>query len=197
VPLTGLSHGAAGFGYALGALSKASGIDSFADAARDCIAYEDDRFCAQRSNWPDLRDDAETPAWPSQWCHGGAGIGLARLGMLRFGAAGLDLRRDIEAAIVSAQRAWPSPIDGLCCGNAGSAVFLAEAGRMIDRRDLTTLSAMRLQGVLDAVEARGGFAWQAGGDDENLGFFRGLAGIGYTLLRHVAPESLPNVLIWE
>ncbi len=30
----------------------------------------------------------------------------------------------------------------------------------------------------------------------NLGLFRGIAGVGYTLLRRV-DDSLPNVLIWE
>ena len=41
------------------------------------------------------------------------------------------------------------------------------------------------------------FRWNAGKDSENLGFYRGLSGVGYTLLRQLAPETLPNILIWE
>ena len=33
-------------------------------------------------------------------------------------------------------------------------------------------------------------------DTFNLGLFRGLAGVGYTLLRQI-DGSLPNILIWE
>jgi hypothetical protein len=30
-----------------------------------------------------------------------------------------------------------------------------------------------------------------------LGFHRGLAGVGYTFLRAVSPDSVPSVLIWR
>ena len=39
----------------------------------------------QRHNWPDLRGGGE-PAWPCQWCHGAAGIGLARAATVKRGA---------------------------------------------------------------------------------------------------------------
>ncbi len=53
--LAGMSHGAAGIGYALASLAKASGHESFAAAARDCYAYECSLFSSERGNWPDLR----------------------------------------------------------------------------------------------------------------------------------------------
>ncbi len=89
--LNGMSHGAAGFAYALSSLAAATGRDDFADAAAECIAFEDSSYDASRHNWPDLRV-SDRPAWPCQWCHGAPGIGLARLGMQkrdmqRFGMA--------------------------------------------------------------------------------------------------------------
>ena len=44
--------------------------------------------------------------------------------------------------------------------------------------------------------ASGDYRWNVGKRQFNLGLFRGLAGVGYTLLRQ-ADRSLPNVLIWE
>jgi type 2 lantibiotic biosynthesis protein LanM len=196
-PLAGLSHGAAGFGYALTALAKASGRESFAAAARDCHAYEQSLFSAERGNWPDLRDDDEEPFWPVQWCHGAGGIGLARLGIARFGDGAIDVTAEVDAAVAAAQRAWPSSLDTLCCGNLGNLELLAEAGRTLKRSELTAQASARMRGVLDAADSSGVFGWNAGEDDENLGFFRGLSGVGYTLLRRIAPETLPNVLIWE
>ena len=39
--LNGMSHGAAGFAYALASLAEASGREDFADAASECVAFED------------------------------------------------------------------------------------------------------------------------------------------------------------
>ena len=39
--LTGMSHGAAGFAYALASLSAATGREDFAAAASECLAFED------------------------------------------------------------------------------------------------------------------------------------------------------------
>src|SRR5262249_34564529 len=76
-PLNGMSHGAAGFAYALASLAAASGREEFARAAAECIAFEDSSYDAEHKNWPDLRDPSG-PAWSCRWCHGAPGIGLAR-----------------------------------------------------------------------------------------------------------------------
>jgi lantibiotic modifying enzyme len=198
-PLTGFSHGAAGFAYALAALAKSSGVEAFAAAARDCLTYERKLFSPERGNWPDLREFGmeKEPHWPCQWCHGAGGIGLARIGMQRFGAVGLDLTVDIKAAVETVCRLGPSPIDTLCCGNFGNAELLAEAADALGQGELAVLALSRLHGVLVAAAKSGAFGWDAGDDDTNLGLFRGLAGVGYALLRRLAPEAVPNILIWE
>src|SRR4026208_432660 len=87
-----MSHGAAGFAYALASLSAATGREDFAAAAQECVDFEDSSFSSQRGNWPDLRVDGGE-AWPCQWCHGAPGIGLGRIGMARLpkmGGAGLE-----------------------------------------------------------------------------------------------------------
>ena len=194
-PLNGMSHGAAGFAYALASLAAASGRDAFAQAAAECIAFEDASYDAGRKNWPDLRGSA--PAWPCQWCHGAPGIGLARLATRQRGAMDATmLAADIGNAVEGVTRGWPGVVDTLCCGTLGSVEFLCEAGDALGRGDLGALAARQLMAVLQSAAASGDYRWNSGKRQFNVGLFRGLAGVGYTALRQV-DRALPNVLIWE
>jgi type 2 lantibiotic biosynthesis protein LanM len=192
-PLNGLSHGAAGFAYALAGLAEASGQARFAAAARDCIAFENASFSAEHGNWPDLRNLPGKAAitWSCQWCHGATGIGLARLGMLRSSADAdrPGLHQDVERALSCAKTSWPQPVDTLCCGTLGTVEFLSAAGQ-------DDLAAEKLAAVVAAAARTGDYGFGGGNRRFNLGLFRGMAGVGYSLLRR-AEASLPNVLLWE
>jgi lantibiotic modifying enzyme len=201
--INGMSHGAAGFAFALSSLARATGRDDFADAAAECIAFEDASYDASRHNWPDLRT-ANAETWPCQWCHGAPGIGLARVGMERFGmpkSGAALLATDIRNAAIGVERASPGAVDTLCCGILGRIEFLCEAAGTLDRGDLRELAARRLLTVLQRAAATGDYRWNSGKRQFNLGLFRGLSGVGYTLLRQAlaleGDNSLPNVLIWE
>jgi len=203
--LNGMSHGAAGFAYALASLAAASGRAEFADAAAECIAFEDASYDAGRHNWPDLRNP-EAPAWPCQWCHGAPGIGLARLGMRMRAAAngkinGALLATDIGNAVAGVTTGPPGAVDTLCCGSLGRIEFLCEAAGAFERADLAELAAQRLAAVLKRAAAAGDYRWNTGKRQFNLGLFRGLSGVGYTALRQAAlrggDPAPPNVLIWE
>jgi type 2 lantibiotic biosynthesis protein LanM len=195
-PINGMSHGAAGFAYALASLAAASGRAEFERAAEECIAFEDSSYDPQHKNWPDLRDPAG-PVWNCRWCHGAPGIGLARLATGR--TAQIDQKRldiDIGKAVEGVMH-WPSAeLDTLCCGSLGRIEFFCEAGRSLDRTDLRDLAAQHLTTVLEQAEVTGDYRWNSGKRQFNLGFFRGLSGVGYTLLRQI-DLSLPNVLIWQ
>ena len=194
-PLNGMSHGAAGFAYALSSLSVATGRDDFATAAQECVDFEDSTFDPQRGNWPDLR--VEGGAWPCQWCHGAPGIGLGRIGMARLpNTGGAVLEADVRGAVEGTRAAWPPSLDTLCCGTMGSVEFLCEAGDLLGRNDLQELARRELAGVLQYAADTGDYRWNSGERRFNLGLFRGIGGIGYTALRQVDP-SLPNVLIFE
>jgi lantibiotic modifying enzyme len=203
-PLNGMSHGAAGFAYALAALAAASRRDEFAAAAAECIEFEDASYDADHHNWPDLRGGSQLQ-WPCQWCHGAPGIGLARLATSRRIAGHAELQAkldpahldaDIAKAVDGVKRASPSQLDTLCCGTLGGIEFLCEAAGQENAREIGELALRRLTAVLDGSAASGDYRWNSGNRRFNLGLFRGLAGIGYTLLRRL-DGSLPNVLIWE
>ena len=203
--LNGMSHGAAGFAYALSSLAAATGREDFAKAASECIAYEDATYDDTHHNWPDWRG-SNAPTWPCQWCHGAPGIGLARLGMQRFGGkaaklAAEPLATDIRNAAIGVERASSGAVDTLCCGALGRIEFICEAAGALGRADLRELAARRLSAVLQQAAATGDYRWNSGKRQFNLGLFRGLSGVGYTLLRQATAldggASLPNVLIWE
>ena len=203
--LNGMSHGAAGFAYALAALAAATGREEFAEAAAECLAFENSSYDAERHNWPDLRGGGE-PLWPCQWCHGAPGIGLARVATAKCGgmAAKLDSKFfavDIRNALEGVERGSPTQVDTLCCGTLGNIEFFCEAAATLKRGDLRDLAARRLKAVLDRAAASGDFRWNSGKRQFNLGLFRGLAGVGYTMLRQAltteAGDTLPNVIIWE
>jgi type 2 lantibiotic biosynthesis protein LanM len=194
--LNGMSHGAAGFAYALDSLAVATGREDFAAAASECIAFEDSSFDAGRKNWPDLRGEGE-PSWPCQWCHGAPGIGLARVAMARHRKNGRgQLKDDVVHAVEGAEKGWPGNVDTLCCGTLGNIEFICEAAGTLGRKDLGELAARRLLSVIENAASTGDYRWNSGQRKFNLGLFRGLAGVGYTALRQV-DSSLPDVLIWE
>jgi class II lanthipeptide synthase len=198
--LNGMSHGAAGFAFALASLAQATGRpelrQELAQAAAECIAFENSSYDGERHNWPDLREQGGL-WWPCQWCHGAPGIGLARIATSKL--RGMDAARlaaDIENAVEGVKQGRPTAVDTLCCGALGGVEFFCEAGDALGRDDLRALAAQRLTAVLRSAAEAGDYRWNSGKGRFNLGMFRGLAGVGYTLLRRV-DGSLPNVLIWE
>ncbi len=211
--LNGMSHGAAGFAYALAALAAAAGREEFAQAAAECVAFEDSTYDAARRNWPDLR--GSEPHWPCQWCHGATGIGLSRIGLSRTNFSRMDFARlgkskgnggqavlaDIQNAVAGVQQSSGTPVDTLCCGTLGGIEFLCDAGVALKRDELREAAAQRLMAVVARAAASGDYRWNNGKRQFNLGLFRGLSGVGYTLLRQAAAQradiSLPNVLIWQ
>jgi lantibiotic modifying enzyme len=106
------------------------------------------------------------------------------------------LRDDIGHALIGVDQAWPTELDTLCCGTLGNVEFLCEAGEALGRPDIREVAANRLAAVVQAAGSAGDYRWNSGKRRFNLGLFRGLAGVGYTLLRK-RDDTLPNVLIWE
>lgn len=164
--------------------------------------------------------------WPCHWCHGAGGIGLARLGMMKhlLGAPAVPahstlslssvIEKDIRSAVRAVEVAYPYPFDTLCCGNLGNIELITEASRSqtakasdggmstINLFDATEKGRManegsrRMAAIISAAEQRGDYLWDVGDKRFNLGLFRGVSGVGYSLLRLTNP-SLPNLLFWE
>jgi len=200
-PLTGFGHGAAGIAWALLELAGATGCERFKVAARQAMDYERSLYSPEAANWPDLRQtelsgaEAEpgSPRFMAAWCHGAAGIGLARLRALQH-LEDPVLSDEIAAALHTTLTRGFGQTHSLCHGDMGNLDLLIEASQTLNdsrwRLQIDRLAAM----VLDSMDRDG---WQCGGPQavELPGLMLGLAGIGYQMLRLAAPDLVPSVLV--
>jgi type 2 lantibiotic biosynthesis protein LanM len=200
VPLTGLSHGAAGIAYALLRLYEVTRADEFLQAAEEGIGYERSVFDAASGNWPDLRDqsaDGGAPRFAFGWCHGAPGIGLARLGSLGV----FDdeaVRAEVDAALRTTIACGAEGVDHLCCGTMGRFETLAVAAAELERDDLRILAETNAAAVVQRARETGAYRLPGlAGEAISPSLFCGLSGIGYQLLRLGYPDQIPSVLLWK
>jgi type 2 lantibiotic biosynthesis protein LanM len=198
VPLTGLSHGAAGIALALLRLSAATSDPRFHAVAREAIAYERSLFSESAQNWPDLRAAAGTPdgrTFRTLWCHGAPGIGIARLASAPF-LNGALVDAEIEIAVRTTCRDGFRGGDSLCHGALGNLELLLVAAERSESAALkmrvNELSAL----AIDESERNG---WRCGnpGGIETPGLMTGIAGIGFQLLRLAGPAEVPSILSFD
>jgi type 2 lantibiotic biosynthesis protein LanM len=206
-PLGGFSHGAAGIAAALLQLAARSGEDRFREAALRALAFDRSLFIPGLGNWADLRsfpsrarsgsapDVEATPLTSSMvaWCHGAAGIGLARLATLDQ----LDddkTREEIDDALEATTRFGFAVNHSLCHGALGNAELLLTAARTLGRpRDHEALQRATSE-IVASLDANGPVTGVPLGV-ETPGFMTGLAGMGYELLRLAEPGKVPAALV--
>lgn len=208
--LTGFSHGAAGIAYALLKLAQVTGDRTYQTAAEEGIVYEQSCFLPTIGNWSDLRDfsdyllatgSTELPPLMSSWCHGATGIGLGRLGGLPI-ADNTAIRQDVQTAIQTTYQTLEQKremVDQLCCGSMGRVDFLITASDRLHQPEMLTNARAQVSQVVHLARQKGGYTAEPGLNHSIYvpGFFRGEAGIGYTLLRLIAPQQFPSILLIE
>lgn len=190
--LLGLGHGLAGLYLALGRVSNNDIIfKRFHDKVEEAIlsGYE-----KETKSWPFYFSYPLRPKYPGsidfhKWCHGSIGIGLA---------ASVNHRRKNAAKILELTRpslssGFISNVDFLCCGNAGKLEYAIELEKQnINKEEISQLKLKLLNHMLNKNK----FKLEELEISDNVTFFRGIAGIGYTLLRIQNPE-LPCVVTLE
>jgi type 2 lantibiotic biosynthesis protein LanM len=202
-PLTGFAHGVAGITWALLELSALTGEERFRTVALEGIAYERSLFLPDLGNWPDLRNFEDTvlsdqknqPKCMNAWCHGAAGIGLARLRSLPY-LDDEEIWTEINTALKTTLTRGFGYNHSLCHGDLGNLELILEASQILDDSQWKTQVARLAATILESIDKHG---WLCGVPMgvENPGLMTGLAGIGYGLLRLAEPESLPSVLVLE
>jgi lantibiotic modifying enzyme len=197
-PLTGMGHGAAGIACALLKLYELTGDQELYEAAMEAIEYETALYDPQKFNWPDLRRDPRQknvqPAFMAGWCSGAPGIGLARIANLHVGQDP-EILQDIENAIHFTLQYPMRSNDHICCGNSGRIDFLIEVALTLGRLDLLEEARKRAGWMIIRKETGGQYTFNTGkGKIFNPSFFQGTAGIGYQLLRCIAPQEIKSIL---
>ncbi len=204
--LCGLSHGAAGIGWALLELFVATGDQRFREGATHAFGYERSWLDAVAGAWPDLRlrqrrgVPRRIPSVATgTWCHGEAGIALTRLraeAVLGAGPHGEDAELALRTTGRHVAEALPHAIEdfSLCHGAAGAADALLAGAARVGRP--ATVAYDLGQVALDR-HAETGERWPCGTEPGvTPGLFLGTSGIGWLLLRFhdptvPSPTALP------
>ena len=196
----GFAHGAAGIGVALTRLFRTTGRQDFLAAAAGAHRFEQRLFQPSAGNWPvSAGDDGSPGEMMAAWCHGAPGLALAR-SVAAVALQDAALLAGVTAALKTTASVPVRLDDHLCCGSMGRCDVLLTVGEAL-RAPVSVEAAWRLAlGVVRRAEGEGryrltsrGYAFSA----FEAGFFRGLSGIGYQLLRLAAPSRLPSVLSFE
>ena len=199
--LLGFAHGAAGVACALARLSAATGDASYRHAARRAYRFVRRHQLQASGHWPigvDT-DGMGLGGIMTGWCHGSPGISMAALAAASVRPSPA-LRHGIESALRTVGPWQPAQADHLCCGALGRADVLATVGQQFDRPDATALARALATRVVERARRRGHFRLSGAGTDYRVfdpGFFQGLSGIGYQLLRMAHPSDLPSVAGFE
>jgi type 2 lantibiotic biosynthesis protein LanM len=202
-PLAGFSHGSAGIAAALFALAAHTGDHRYSRLARQALAYERTLFSSTHGNWLDVRVSAReqaigttaaaAPKFQHAWCHGAPGIALARLRSLRY-HDDETVREEIDLALHATLRHGYRGSQSLCHGSLGNLealLFARECG------ESSASAVTKFSDGIVAGLARTGPVCANPAGLESPGLMTGLAGIGYGLLRMVAPEVVPSILALE
>jgi lantibiotic modifying enzyme len=199
-PVCDFCYGSAGIRYALLQLLAISPDPELAAAAADALEFERSLYCPERRTWKDLR--FEGCSIQDMWCHGTAGLALGKIASLPL-ADDPEIREEIEIALAATlaattpERFVVNPYDDMCCGHLGRVEVLHSAARLLGRADLLEPAAALAERVLHRAEATGRYGLTSARGTEHFdpSLFQGAAGIGYTLLRLVAPDDLPCLLL--
>jgi type 2 lantibiotic biosynthesis protein LanM len=200
----GASHGAAGIGLSLARLYAHTGQARWRAAIERAVRFENTLHDPAIANWHYLaRGTAARELAPSgasaSWCHGAPGIALARGLTLRH-VEGTELAHllwhDVSTAVETLRRAaGHTEVDHLCCGTAGLVDIELELGALSDRPEWTQHARQTLAAMTRRAHRRGSYRLDLDLVElTDVSFFKGLAGIGYVLLRALHPRRLPSVL---
>ncbi|HEY1835588.1 MAG TPA: lanthionine synthetase LanC family protein [Candidatus Saccharimonadales bacterium] len=217
-PLCGFSHGPSGIGFVFLELGHYFKNPTFYYVAELAFKYEDQYFDRRMGNWPDFRldlhtsdkvreyeaaykkgnvDALERPLYTNVWCHGAAGIGMARLralSLIKNASYDATVKRVLKKTQHSSDRSYT-----LCHGKGGNVDLFIED--YLQRKNDTALGAANAAATqaIDQQKQAGKYASglphaiTAGPEDPSL--FNGIAGVGYFMLRVANPEAVPSLLV--
>lgn len=189
VPLGGYSHGTSGIAYALSRSGKHLNNENISESAISALSFDDNYFDNAQGLWQDMRtENGDTKVFPVHWCHGAAGIYLARalsqpyLPQEEF----IEFTNKAKYALINSS--LPGN-DSLCHGSLGNAVCLYSAGDRVLARQYLDKSMQRI--------LKSDFRHGLGLPVKNVpGLMLGYAGFMSSLCMAL-DDSLPSVLAFE
>lgn len=187
----GFCHGAAGISSAFARLYERAGAPWLLKAAEQSLASERALYVPEARNWK--VSAVGEPRIFNSWCKGAPGIALGRLSLLGLIADPL-LEEEISVALETTASSPLSETDDLCCGNAGRVDVLVEAHRRLGDPALLSAAHHLAEALLERARREEFYSLRFQGEIVlDVRFFPGLSGLGYALLRLLAPHRLPCV----
>lgn len=182
-PISGLGHGIAGIGLALAAAWHLYPSERLYSALRDAFALERQLYNDTMGTWPDFRESSVPSGYMNGYCSGAPGMGAVYLRLHQLGIPDFD--EDMEKAIQKATETPLMPRDHCCCGNCATVEFLLDAGRMLNRPELTEDARARLTAMVERKAASGQFTFLPAGYENYspFGILNGLSGVGHVLMK--------------
>jgi type 2 lantibiotic biosynthesis protein LanM len=198
----GFAHGIAGIVFAITQYSTRFKTSDSAGIITRALAFDRQYYDSEQGAWPiavQLGRSSGQPAYAhmTNWCNGSTGILLSRCAawnLLRNGR----FREEVLEVLSKTSRL--EGMDHWCCGDFGIAETLIY---IADQMDLPTAKAQALSLIEQSLSralknAFFRFEPSLGGNFcFSPSLFRGIAGIGYSLLRLAHPGALPNILAFE
>jgi lantibiotic modifying enzyme len=137
--------------------------------------------------------DSDGASFPTSWCWGAAGIGLARLDTLAVHGTA-QVRSEIDAAVRAVLARGFGFDHCLCHGDMGRIELLLHARARLEHTNWDAELEQAAGSILADICEHG---WHCGTTQaiESPGLMTGLAGIGYGLLRLAEPLRVPSVLL--
>ena len=208
--LSGLSHGTSGMAVGLAELWHETHDDVYLETVRGALRYERHHFYPEEGNWPNYQQAAGQDGrhvCATAWCHGAAGIGLART-VLRGIVDDPEIDEEIAIAAATTRQFTIDELDYpgrdvmLCHGLLGNVECQWAMDEALGRTDV--VDRMRVVGDELAARYGAGPRRRWGSEvDWPTGVTNGLypplitggAGVLHFYLRLHAPAEVPTVLL--
>ena len=196
--ILGFSHGSSGGLFTLSKIYNL--LDNFdSNKINSILDYEQSYYKLEHNNWPDFRDVEENFNTVS-WCHGGVGIGFARLQLLRDGYKNSLIYQNIDNIITKMISKNLEYTDTVCCGLGGWVDFLIELEKIKfpDER-ISNFKKVVIKKLLFNYSLLDNFYYGKKLNPRliNPGFYQGISGIGYVLIREIDPDTYKSILLFE
>jgi len=182
-PISGLGHGVAGIGLALAGAWKLAPSPELLTAVQDAFELEHQLYSDKLHTWPDFRESSVASGAMHGYCSGAPGLGSIYLQLHQWGITDYD--EDLQNALRCVLEMPLMPRDHYCCGSLPSIEFLMDAGRVLERPDLTDEALRRLRQVVGRKAQKGAYTFLPDTYEnyEPQSLLNGLSGVGHILLK--------------
>lgn len=196
----GFSHGSSGVLYAISrAYPYLKEKRQVIKNINSIIDYERRFYNPTENNWYDLRFEEPDISIVS-WCNGGLGVGMSRFELFNKRIFPNIVKKDIENSTKKIINTQEHYLDTVCCGNGGRIDFMLELQKI-------GLSSTKTDEYLKFIISKMISRYRNNGDfryfskfstkELNVGFFQGISGIGYELIRLLNPNDFPSILLFK